>query len=49
MGRFNKASQLTDEEYNKSDELHYKTENELIQLIKSIHTKMKDGDWEDEF
>lgn len=43
----NKASQLTNEEYEKLDELHYKTENELIQLIKSIQKKMLNGDWED--
>ncbi len=43
----NKANQLTDAEYEKLDELHYKTENELIQLLKSIQKKMLKGDWEE--
>ena len=46
---FNKANQLTKEEYEQLDELHYKTENELIQLIKSLQKKMKEGNWEDAF
>jgi four helix bundle protein len=46
---FYKADQLTKEEYEQLDKLHYKTENELIQLIKSLQKKMKDGDWEDTF
>jgi len=29
--------------------LHYKTENELIQLIKSLQKKMKEGTWYDTF
>ncbi len=31
------------------DKLHYKTENEIIQLIKSIQKKMKNGEWDDTF
>ena len=46
---FNKANQLTKEEYELLDKLHYKTENELIQLIKSLQKKMKEGNWEDAF
>jgi len=46
---FLKANQLTKDEYEKLDTLHYKTENELIQLIKSLQKKMKEGDWEDAF
>lgn len=41
------ASQITKTEFEQLDELHYKTENELIQLIKSIQKKSKEGDWED--
>ncbi len=34
-------------EFNKLEELHYKTENELISLIKSIKKKMKlNEEWE---
>ncbi len=45
---FNKANQITDKEFEQMDKLHYKTENELIQLIKSLQKKLKDGNWEDE-
>jgi hypothetical protein len=33
----------------KMNELHFKVENELIQLIKSIQKKQKEGNWEDTF
>ena len=46
---FFKAGQISREEFDKLDELHYKTENELIQLIKSLQRKLKGADWEDEF
>jgi four helix bundle protein len=46
---FAKAGQITEEEYEKMDELHFKVENELIQLIKSIQKKQKEGNWEDTF
>lgn len=42
---FMKASQISETEYAQLDELHYKTENELIQLIKSLEKKSRDGDW----
>jgi four helix bundle protein len=35
--------------FEKFDELHYKTENELIGLIKSLQQKQKDGGWENQF
>jgi four helix bundle protein len=41
------ASQITTMEFYQLDELHYKTENELIQLIKSVQKKAKTGEWED--
>jgi hypothetical protein len=44
-----KAEQLNEDEYRQLDELHFKTENELIQLIKSLQKKQKDGNWEDTF
>lgn len=46
---FYKAGQLSEQNYNQLDKLHYKTENELIQLIKSIQKKIKEGNWEDTF
>jgi four helix bundle protein len=46
---FNKASQITTEEFDQMDKLHYKTGNELIQLIKSLQMNMKQGEWHDEF
>ena len=46
---FYKANQISKEEYEKLDELHYRTENALIQLIKSLQQKMKEGTWENTF
>ena len=46
---FLRANQLSQDDFEKLDELHYKTENALIQLIKSLQQKMKDGNWEDSF
>ncbi len=40
---FLKAGQITKEESEQMDKLHFKTENELIQLIKSLHKKLKEG------
>ena len=37
---FLKAGQLTKEEYEQLDKLHYKTENGLIQLIRSLQKKI---------
>jgi hypothetical protein len=31
----------------KLDQLHYKVENELLRLIKSLQKKQTSGDWED--
>ena len=44
---FMKADQLSRVNYEKLDSLHYKVENELIQLIKSLNNKLKRGDWDD--
>lgn len=46
---FRKANQLTKEEYEKLDTLHYKMENGLIKLVKSLQKKEKQGEWEDTF
>lgn len=46
---FHKAGQLSNEAFEQLDSLPFKTENELIQLIKSLQNKMKKGDWNDTF
>lgn len=46
---FKQAGQITDEEYQKLDELHYKVGNTLLKLIRSLQRKLKDGQWEDQF
>ena len=46
---FKKAGQITDDEYEQLDKLHYKVENELIKLIESLQKKQKDQVWEDKF
>ncbi|HOO83036.1 MAG TPA: four helix bundle protein [Prolixibacteraceae bacterium] len=45
MYSFKAANQVTENTFEEIDELHYKTENELIALIKSINNKMKNGTW----
>ena len=44
---FNQAGQITDEEYEQLDGLHYKVENALLKLIESLQKRQKDGEWED--
>ncbi|MBL7178251.1 MAG: four helix bundle protein, partial [Desulfobacteraceae bacterium] len=46
---FKQADQITDDEYERLDKLHYKVENELLKLIESLQTKQKDAVWEDSF
>ena len=43
------ADQITDDEYERLDKLHYKVENELLKLIESLQKKQKDEVWEDNF
>jgi four helix bundle protein len=43
------ANQITNEEYEKIDELHYKVENGLLKLIESLQKKQKEGGWKDNF
>ena len=40
------AGQITNEEYDRLERLHYKVENELISLVKSLYKKKKDNTWE---
>jgi four helix bundle protein len=46
---FCKAGYITSEEYNKLDELHYKVENQLINLVGSLQKKQGNNDWNDKF
>jgi four helix bundle protein len=46
---FKKSDQITSDEYERLDQLHYKVENALLKLIKSLQKKQKEGKWEDSF
>lgn len=43
------ADQITKEDYEKLDLLHFMLENGLLKLIESLQKKQKDGDWNDSF
>jgi four helix bundle protein len=43
---FREAEQISYEEYECLDALHYKVENELLKLIESLKKKQESGDWE---
>jgi len=46
---FRKAEQITENEYEQLDKIHYKVENELLKLIESLQKKLKIGEWEEGF
>lgn len=46
---FKQAGQITEEEYEKLDQLHYKVENGLLKLMESLQKKQRVGNWEDTF
>ena len=46
---FKQACQISDDEYEQLDKIHYKVENELLKLIESLQRKQKDEVWEDNF
>ncbi|MGD8342299.1 MAG: four helix bundle protein [Desulfobacterales bacterium] len=46
---FKRANQITDDEFEQLDQLHYKVENALLKLIESLQKKQKDRNWEDNF
>ena len=46
---FFQANQITQDDFEKIDQLHYKVENELLGLIKSLQRKQMNGEWEDNF
>ena len=41
------ANQITNDEHERLDQLHYKVENALLKLIESLQKKQKDKQWED--
>lgn len=42
-------NKISNEAFEKFDELHYQVENELMQLIKSLQRKQKNKEWETDF
>jgi four helix bundle protein len=46
---FKQAGQITDDQYEQLDKMHYKVENELLKLIESLQKKKKDQVWQDNF
>lgn len=47
---FKQAGQITEDEYDQLDKLHYKVENELLKLIESLQKKQGNvGSWENSF
>lgn len=46
---FREAELLDKKEYENIDKLHYKLENELLKLIKSLQMKLADNNWDDNF
>jgi|SRR3990172_1712284 len=46
---FRAAKQITESDYRRLDELHYKVENELLRLIESLQKKQVSGEWMEHF
>ena len=46
---FRRANQISLEDYEKLDEAHYRVENELIQLVRTLQKKQGAGEWQDKF
>jgi four helix bundle protein len=46
---FKQAGQITDDEYENLDKLHFKVENSLLKLIESLQKKQREASWEDTF
>lgn len=42
-----KADQITAEEHERLDQLHYKVENALLKLIEALQKKQQDSNWKD--
>lgn len=46
---FRMAGQITEEDYQKVEDIHFRVENGLLKLIKSLQRKQMDGNWQDKF
>ena len=46
---FKQAKQITIKQYEELDQIHYKVENSLINLIKALQKKQRNGEWEKTF
>jgi len=46
---FRRAGQISETDYEQLDELHYRVENELIRLIKTLQNKQAGDEWQDTF
>jgi four helix bundle protein len=46
---FKQAGQISHKQYEELDQIHYKVENGLINLIKSLQKKLRNGEWEETF
>jgi len=46
---FKMAGQITEEDYQKVEDIHFRVENGLLKLIKSLQRKQMDGNWQDKF
>jgi four helix bundle protein len=46
---FYKANMISKEDFESLETLHFKVENELLQLIKSLQKKLRNGEWADSF
>lgn len=46
---FKRAHQISEEDYERLDKLHYKLENELLKLIQSLQKKQESSHWDETF
>jgi four helix bundle protein len=46
---FRRAGQISEEDFEKLDEVHYKVENELIKLIRILQKKQGNEGWQETF
>jgi hypothetical protein len=44
-----KADQISKNDFEEIDKLHYKVENELLKLIESLQKKQRGGEWDHTF
>ena len=44
-----RAEQISEEQFEEIDQVHYKMENQLIKLIESLQRKLKQRDWDTSF